>query len=310
MSEEQDGIDNAAPIEDESSTTQDLRAALNRARVDDLPENSVQGEDLPSAAATAPSVQDAPSNEAPVFTAPPEVDSFEAALDPEAAAATVLAAGAAAGAANAGAEPLSTIQVPTDHPMAGFYLDAPSAPEFKSNRGMGILISLLATVAYAVLFAGIISALLAPLYTASEFLPALFDYLLSLAFLIPVGVFFVTLVLLVVIVNRSGWWAYVFGGFFVGVAVWLAAIGGMVLSPDLSGMSRLEAFNSLLVIALLPLPILAGVAARELTVWFGAWIGARGRKVTARNAQALEEYENALAESQEKQTASAVHSTL
>ena len=47
--------------------------------------------------------------------------------------------------------------------------------------------------------------------------------------------------------------------------------------------------------------IAAALVAREATIWFGAWIGARGRKLKARNAEALAEYEVALAEAQAKQ---------
>ena len=46
--------------------------------------------------------------------------------------------------------------------------------------------------------------------------------------------------------------------------------------------------------------IIADVIAREVTVWFGAWIGSRGRKVARKNAAAVAEYEIALAEVQAK----------
>jgi len=190
------------------------------------------------------------------------------------------------------------IQVPADHPIAQFYAPSPEPPVFKGNRGAGILISLLAGVSFAVILAAIIAALIAPMLTPSQFSVAIVEYLLSLAFIVPVAVFTVALIVLVLIVNRAGWWAYVLGGFIVGVAVWFAAVGGWVLSPDLSEMSRQEGLQNLITVMLLPLPILAGVAAREITVWFGAWIGARGRKVRARNEAALAEYEAALADLQ------------
>ena len=43
------------------------------------------------------------------------------------------------------------------------------------------------------------------------------------------------------------------------------------------------------------------VAAREASIWFGAWIGARGRKMKRLNAEAITGYETALAEVQAKQ---------
>ncbi len=49
-------------------------------------------------------------------------------------------------------------------------------------------------------------------------------------------------------------------------------------------------------------PVVAAVlVAREVTVWFGAWIGTRGRRITRANADAIAEYEAALAEVQAKQ---------
>lgn len=271
-----------APLDDDPSTTQDLRAALSRAGVDDAAALA----DAP--AATPDPVQSTPAE--PLPTAAPAAGAA-AAAGPDAFAQALGQDGPA--------EPAQQmIQVPADHPIAQFYAPSPEPPVFKGNRGAGILISLLAGVAFAAILAAIIAALIAPMLTPSQFSVAIVEYLLSLAFLVPVAVFTVGLIVLVLIVNRAGWWAYVLGGFVVGVAVWFAAVGGWVLSPDLSEMSRQEGLQNLITVMLLPLPILAGVAAREITVWFGAWIGARGRKVRARNEAALAEYELALAELQ------------
>jgi hypothetical protein len=125
-----------------------------------------------------------------------------------------------------------------------------------------------------------------------------------------VGAFFVGLALLVLVLGRAGWWAYVLGGFLVGVLVWFAAAlaGALTGGPwssagdvapgftfDLEGLRAL--FNTIGT----TVPVLgAAIVAREATVWFGAWIGARGRRVKRRNADALAEYEVALAEVQAK----------
>lgn len=280
-----DEIENAtptgAPLDDETSTTQDLRAALSRARVDDLQAAETPVEPLPSAA---------PEAEAPEPPSVPSEDAFAVAIG---------GATAASVATQAAETSPAMIQVPADHPMAQFYADTPEAPQFRGNRGAGVLISLVAGVGFAVLFAGIIAALLAPSLTMSQFSVTIVEYLLSLAFLVPVAVFVIAMILLVLVANRAGWWAYVLGGFLVGIAVWASAVAGLILSPDLSGFTRQEGLLNLTAIMLFPLPILAGVAARETSVWFGAWIGARGRKMRAQNAAALEEYEAALAESQD-----------
>jgi hypothetical protein len=304
MTEERDDkIPTGAPLEEENSTTQDLRAALSRARVDDLATGDASPSDsLPSASDTAAATPEAAAAAVPASEQSSQSsDAFAAALG-GGLAQSQSPAETPAPSATADAQ-AGMIQVPADHPMAQFYANTPEPPTFKSNRLAGILISLLAGLAFGVLLAGIISALLAPMLAPSQFSIAIVEYLLSLAFWIPVAVFTVALIILVLIVNRAGWSAYVLGGFVIGVAVWLSAVAGWVLSPDLSEMSRQEGLLNLTTIMLLPLPILAGVAAREVTVWFGAWIGARGRRIRAHNAEALEAYEASLAELQAENSA-------
>lgn len=193
------------------------------------------------------------------------------------------------------------IRVAADHPMAGLYLQSPLPPEIRGNRGMGVLIALLATVGFAVVSAGVVAAMLAPELAPSQFVDGLLAQLLSWAFISGVVAFFIGLALLVVIVGRAGWWAYVLGGFFVGAFVWLATVAG--LAVDESGLSVLLNVSPLALLTSygLTLPaIAAGLVGREVSVWFGAWIGARGRRMKARNAAALTEYEAALAEVQAK----------
>lgn len=201
------------------------------------------------------------------------------------------------------------IRISSDHPMAGFYTQTPLPPDVKGNRGAGILISLLATIGFSALLAGVMLAEFGITINPARAVDLFFGDNLHWVFFAAVGTFFVALVLLVVLVGRAGWWAYVLGGFIVAVLVWLATtltlsavadgiqktIGGL---PGQSGSS----FGELLRVYGLSLPaIAAGVLAREVTVWFGAWIGARGRKMKVRNAVALAEYEEALAEAQVKQ---------
>jgi hypothetical protein len=45
---------------------------------------------------------------------------------------------------------------------------------------------------------------------------------------------------------------------------------------------------------LAPLAIVAFVLGRELTIWFGAWVAARGKRVTELNDEAQREYERTL----------------
>lgn len=193
------------------------------------------------------------------------------------------------------------IRISSDHPMAALYMQTPMPPEIKGNRGAGVLIALLGTLGFAAVYAGVLALWLAPGLAPSQFVDGLLSYVLSWGFAAAVGAFLLGLILLVLIVGRAGWWAYVLGGFLVGALVWVAATAGYAASAD-----GVRALLERAPIALadtfgLAVPaIAAGIVAREATVWFGAWIGARGRRMKRRNAEALAEYEAALAEVQAK----------
>lgn len=194
------------------------------------------------------------------------------------------------------------IRIGADHPMAALYMQTPMPPDLKGNRGTGALIALLATLAFAVLYAGIIALALAPTFPPSTFLTeGLLPMVTSWGFIAGVVAFYVGLLVLVLIFGRAGWWSYVLFSLFVGVLVWAVTTATFAAGGGPGGTfgqtshpgGFLGAARELAFIV----PTLgAGVLAREVAVWFGAWIGARGRKVTAKNAELLAEYETALAE--------------
>lgn len=201
------------------------------------------------------------------------------------------------------------IRISADHPMAALYMQTPMPPEIRGNRGAGVLIALLGTVGFALVYAGVLALWLAPSFAPSQFVAnGLVPWLTSWVYIAAVAAFFVGLTVLVLILGRAGWWAYVLGGFFVAVLVWFAAaiagaltggpwsVDGEPVPPitfDVDGLRVLFQWIGSSV------PVLgAAVVAREATVWFGAWIGARGRRMKRRNAEALAEYEAALAEVQ------------
>ena len=195
------------------------------------------------------------------------------------------------------------IRISSDHPMAALYTQTPMPPEIRGNRGAGVLIALVATLGFAAVTAGVIAAWLAPQFPPSTFLSkGLLPIVTSVGFAAAVGAFFVALTIVVLIVGRAGWWAYVLGGFLVAVAVWAATVAGLAfhdrfvlgITTSLQPLAMIQKYG-------LAMPaVVAGLVAREATVWFGAWIGARGRRVKLRNAEALAEYEEALTESQAK----------
>ncbi|EYT52120.1 hypothetical protein H490_0114125 [Leucobacter sp. UCD-THU] len=193
------------------------------------------------------------------------------------------------------------IRISPDHPMAALYMQTPMPPEIRGNRGAGVLIALLATVGFVLLYAGVIALWLAPTLAPSQFVDGLTAELVSWSTAAAAGAFFVGLAVLVLIVGRAGWWAYVLGSFLVGLVVWMAATAGLLVDEagfrallNIAPVAIAERFG-------LTIPaIVAGLAAREAAIWFGAWIGGRGRRMKQRNAVALAEYEAALAEVQEK----------
>lgn len=195
------------------------------------------------------------------------------------------------------------IRISPDHPMAALYMQSPMPPEMKGNRGAGVLISLLATVVFALVYAGALALWAAPNFPPSTFVSeGLLPWIASWGFAAAVASFFLGMVLLVLIAGRAGWWVYVLGGFLVAVLVWGVTLLGTAFHGHLQGES--VSWHPYLLVTEygLFLPVIAaGLVAREATVWFGAWIGARGRKVKRKNAEALAEYDRAMADLQVSQ---------
>lgn len=172
------------------------------------------------------------------------------------------------------------------------YVREPQAPAKKGNRGIGSLIALGSAVIFAAVYAGI-AVLIMPLFappkaTAFEFI----RFINSSAFFVPVLVFAVLFVLLVLIVNRAGWWAHVLGSLFIGILVYLVSIGILLLLNNVIGMTPSAAAKALRIAAESPLIVTAGLVAREVSLWMGAAIAARGRRVKAKNAEARASFDS------------------
>ena len=197
--------------------------------------------------------------------------------------------------------PVNTAPSYTPQAQSPIYVQAPTKPKDRGNRGGGILIALLATVVFAVLYAvaafiiiGVTSATIAMTvagFTAFASLPV---------FYIPVIFFFLAYSGLIALINRGGWWGYVLFGFVVGAVVYFSYIGGallgLVIDGRADGLSPTEMGRIVQSLWLNPGAIAAGLIAREVPIWAGAWIAHRGRRVTARNLEARTEYERLLAE--------------
>ncbi|RNE59224.1 exosortase/archaeosortase family protein [Cryobacterium tepidiphilum] len=186
---------------------------------------------------------------------------------------------------------------PGPTPQSPIYVQAPVAPKKKGNRGIGILIALLATLVYALIYAGVVFLIAAASSASTSAVVANFtDYLVRPVYYVPVIFFFLAFSLLIAIVNRGGWWAYVLFGFLVAVVVYFAYIGGALLTVQAWNLTPQEAANFVRAHWLDPGAIAAAVIAREVPIWAGAWIARRGRAVTARNADARRDYDRAIAE--------------
>lgn len=261
--------------------------------------------DAPAAASAAPAAPVAPATssgpqpyypEAPVApaAAAPEADYAAA---PAATAATAAAVEAPAAAPGAYYDPNAATPGQYAPTMQPIFVQAPTPPSPQGNRGAGILIGLLATVAFAAIYAGVTFLITLGLNPSVEKAGETFALFVSTpVFYVPVLFFFGAFALLAAIVNRGGWWAYVLGGFAVAVIVYFSFIGGSLLTIDAWTLTPSQAGQFIAGQWLNPVAIVAAVAAREVPIWFGAWVAARGRKVTARNIAVRQEYDRVLAE--------------
>lgn len=170
--------------------------------------------------------------------------------------------------------------------MQTIYVAAPVAPRKKGNRGIGVLIAVLSTIIFAGLYA-LVLALTLPIFRGGS----RYDFLGSVEFYIPVLFFLVGFIVLVLIANRANWWAYVLGSLFVGLFVYFGTIAtglliGNVFAETSAGALRL--FGQALIN---PFVIAAGLLAREVSMWMGFIISARGRRLKVSNAEAHANFE-------------------
>jgi hypothetical protein len=172
------------------------------------------------------------------------------------------------------------------------YVTAPTAPRKKSNRGIGTLLAVLGTIAFALLH-GMITAIA---YVAAGRSFNLTAFITSSGFIVPTLTFLVVFVLAVLVINRAGWWAWVLGSLIVAVVTYLASIGIIMLLENVVAMTPAQAQDTWERLAMSAPMLIALVVAREVAVWFGAAIASRGRRVKARNLESRADYERELAE--------------
>ena len=176
------------------------------------------------------------------------------------------------------------------------FVQAPEPPRDRGNRGTAGAIGLLATLVFAVLYLGTTIGLgaLAGDVTAENLGTAALAPLMTWGFWTPVVVFFLGFWFLGAVINRGRWGRWVVFGIIVGVIAYGGHILGQVFEArfwTLSASTGMELVGEQL---LAPLAIAAFVFARELTIWFGAWVARSGARKTELNAEAQREYERTL----------------
>ena len=111
---------------------------------------------------------------------------------------------------------------------------------------------------------------------------------------VPVVAFFVGFWFLGAIINRGGWGHWVVWGLLVGVVSWGGYVLGALFAAPFWMLNARQGVDLVQESVLAPLAIVAFVLGRELTIWFGAWVAKRGRRVTEINDEAQREYERTL----------------
>ncbi|MCI1019173.1 ABC transporter [Microbacterium sp. C5A9] len=218
---------------------------------------------------------------------------------------------AMAGAAYAGAsaadtrivpsEPLASEPAPAETVIAPvqqqpIFVQAPEPPRERGNRGTAGAIGLLATLAFAVLYLAATLGVRAfeGEVTGANIADAAIAPLVTWGYWVPVVVFFLGFWLLGAFINRGRWGLWVVFGIIVGAIAYGGHILGQLFQAPFWQLSASEG-NELVGSQLLaPLAIAAFIFARELTIWFGAWVARSGARKTELNAEAQREYERTL----------------
>ena len=193
----------------------------------------------------------------------------------------------------AAAAPAAPAAFPSPQPI---FVQAPEPPRPRGNRAAAGLIGLLAALSFAVLYLG--AALAIGLIDRSLTLDTVADTaitaLTSWWLWITTAVFFIGFWLLGAIINRGRWAHWVVWGLLIGFVAYGAHLVGQLFQAPFWQLTRSEGAELVEAQLVAPLAFAAFVIGRELTIWFGAWVAARGRRVSELNLEAQREYERTL----------------
>ena len=184
-----------------------------------------------------------------------------------------------------GAEAAAVAAAPVAHQP--IFVQAPEAPRPRGNRGASGAIGLVATIAFGVLLLGAwtgIGLLMGTLH-ADGYTDALVHLLSSWTFWTPVALFFIGFWLLGAIINRGRWGHWVVWGLIVGVISWAGFVLGQFFEAPFWTITASEGLKLLETQTLAPMAVASFIIGRELTIWFGAWAAARGKKVDRKSTR-------------------------
>ncbi len=180
-------------------------------------------------------------------------------------------------------------------PREVVYVQAPTPPKPRHNRGFGALISLIGALVFALLYLAV-GGVIITLTPGADVDSTFRDFGLSAAFWVPVCAYLVLSVLFALIANRAAWWAHVLGSLVVALLTYGASVGVLALMFEVPAMTPGEAAGWFALIAVNPFLIAAAVLARECALWFGLAIASRGRRVRARNTEERARFDSEVAE--------------
>ena len=176
------------------------------------------------------------------------------------------------------------------------FVQAPEAPRPRGTRAAAGAIGLLAALSFAVLYFAVwlgVGALRGDVTVENVGAVAL-QNLATWSLWVPVIVFFIAFWLLGAIINRGRWGAWVVFGLLVGFAAYGGHLLGALFQAPFWNLTLSQGQELVGAELLTPMAFASFVIGRELTIWFGAWAAARGKRVTELNVEAQREYERTL----------------
>lgn len=193
-------------------------------------------------------------------------------------------------------EPASTAAPTAVYSQQPIFVQAPEAPRPRGNRGAAGAIGLLAALLFAVLYLAAALGLkaLEDGLAVNALGQSVVDIVTTWSFWVPVVVFFLGFWILGAFINRGRWGRWVVFGLLVGAVAYGGHLLGQLFQAPFWSIAPSQATQIVGDQLLAPLAVIAFVLGREITIWFGAWVSARGRRVTELNDEAQREYERTL----------------